>query len=190
MPLRHRHGYAADLHRGLPTSATTPAKEFPARHHGQVRTAIQPTSTGFELAALLRGFTPLVPHVHLLVSLAEPAPSGSTDTSRRCRSCLPPSPASPGSGCSLLHHPAATRRRWRSFTPTRFMAPRGARWRRARISTSLSRSLIGSSRSSANAFVTPRYASRSSTAGHPRGALVGLADRCGGAQHKICASRL
>jgi hypothetical protein len=137
MPLRHRHGYAADLHRGLPTSATTPAKEFPARHHGQVRTAIQPTSTGFELAALLRGFTPLVPHVHLLVSLAEPAPSGSTDTSRRCRSCLPPSPASPGSGCSLLHRPAATGRRWRSFTPTRFMAPRGARWRSTRISRSL-----------------------------------------------------
>ena len=55
MPLRHRHGYAADLHRGLPTSDTTPAKEFPARHHGQVRTAIQPRSTGFELAAALEG---------------------------------------------------------------------------------------------------------------------------------------
>jgi hypothetical protein len=92
----------------------------PARHDGQVRAAIQPRSTGFELAALLRGFTPLVPHVRLLVSLAEPAPSGSTDTSRRCRSCLPPSPASPGSGCSQLHRPAATGRRWRSFTPTRF----------------------------------------------------------------------
>ena len=72
MPLRPRHGYAADLHRGLPTSAIKPAKEFPARHHGQVRTANQPISTGFELAVLLRGFTPLVPHVHLLVSLAEP----------------------------------------------------------------------------------------------------------------------
>jgi hypothetical protein len=96
MPLRPRHGYAADLHRGLPASAIKPAKEFPARHDGQVRAAIQPRSTGFELASLLRGFTPLVPHVHLLVSLAEPAPSGSTGTSRRCRSCLPPSPTSPG----------------------------------------------------------------------------------------------
>ena len=127
MPLRHRHGYAAGLHRGLPTSVTKPAKEFPARHNGQVRTAIQPISTGFELAALLRGFTPLVPHVHLLVSLAEPAPSGSTGASRRCRGRLPPSPASPGSGCPQLHRPAATGRRWRSLTPTRFLAPRGAR---------------------------------------------------------------
>jgi hypothetical protein len=172
MPLRHRHGYAADLHRGLPTSAIKPAKEFPARHDGQVRAAIQPTSTGFELAALLRGFTPLVPHVHLLVSLAEPAPSGSTDTSRRCRSCLPPSPASPGSGCSQPHRPAATGRRWRSLTPTRFMAPRGARWRRARISASLAGSLIGSSRSIASAFVTPRYASRDSTTSHHHAATV------------------
>lgn len=138
MPLRHRHGYAADLHRGLPTSDTKPAKEFPTRQDGQVRTAIQPTSTGFELAALLRGFTPLIPHVHLLVSLAEPVPSGSPDPSRRCRGCLPPSPASPGSGCPQLHRPAATGRRWRSFTPTRFVAPRGARCRNARISTSLS----------------------------------------------------
>jgi hypothetical protein len=124
------HGYAAGLHRGLPTSVTKPAKEFSARHDGQVRAAIQPISTGFELAALLRGFTPLVPHVHLLVSLAEPAPSGSTGASRRCRGCLPPSPASPGSGCPQLHRPAATGRRWRSLTPTRFMAPRGARWRK------------------------------------------------------------
>jgi hypothetical protein len=168
MPLRPRHGYAADLHRGLPASDTTPAKEFPTRTHGQVRAAIQPRSTGFELASLLRGFTPLVPHVHLLVSLAEPAPSGSTDTSRRCRSCSPPSPASPGSGCSLLHRPAATGRRWRSFTPTRFMAPRGARCRNDRISMSLSRSPPGSSRSNVNAFVMPRYASRSSMRRHHR----------------------
>jgi hypothetical protein len=55
MPLRHRHGYAAGLHRGLPTSAINPAKEFPTRRNGQVRTAIQPTSTGFELAVALEG---------------------------------------------------------------------------------------------------------------------------------------
>ena len=166
------HGYAAGLHRGLPTSVTKPAKEFSARHDGQVRAAIRPISTGFELAALLRGFTPLVPHVHLLVSLAEPAPSGSTGASRRCRGCLPPSPASPGSGCPQLHRPAATGRRWRSLTPTRFMAPRGARWRSTRISVSLSRSLIGMSRRSARAFVTPRYVSRSNTTSHHSAAIV------------------
>ena len=50
MPLRHRHGYAADLHRDLPTSDIEPVQEFPARHEEQVRAAIQPASTGFELA--------------------------------------------------------------------------------------------------------------------------------------------
>jgi hypothetical protein len=85
-----------------------------------------PDPPGSSWRPLLRGFTPLVSRVHLLVPLAEPAPSGSTDTSRRCRSCLPPSPASPGSGCSQLHRPAATGRRWRSFTPH---SVRGASWR-------------------------------------------------------------
>ena len=132
MPLRHRHGYAADLHRGLPTGDIKPAQEFPARHEGQVRAATQPLSTGFELGHLLRGVMALVPRVHLLVLLAEPAPSGSADASRRCRGCFPPFPASPGSGCPLLHRPAATGQRWRSFTSTRFVAPRGARSRRCR----------------------------------------------------------
>jgi hypothetical protein len=50
---------------------------------------------------------------------------------------------------------------------------------------SLSWSLLGSSRSNANAFVTPRYASRSSTANHHRGAVVGLPKRCEVSQIKI-----
>src|SRR5215207_11418529 len=37
--------------------------------------------------------------VHLSISPTEPAPSGSTGTSRPCRRCFPPSPASPRSGC-------------------------------------------------------------------------------------------
>jgi hypothetical protein len=45
---------------------------------------------------------PQVPHVHLLASLAGPAPSGSAGASRRCRGCFPPSPASPGSDCPQL----------------------------------------------------------------------------------------
>jgi hypothetical protein len=56
MPLRHRHGYAAVLHRGLPTSVTNQSRSSPTRHPAsRVRTAIQPPSTGFELAVLLRG---------------------------------------------------------------------------------------------------------------------------------------
>src|SRR5665647_640078 len=72
-----------------------------------------------ELAGDLRSVRTLVPLVHLPVLLAGPGPSGSTDPSRRCRGCLPPSPASPGSGCPQLRHAAATARRRRSFTSTR-----------------------------------------------------------------------
>jgi hypothetical protein len=88
LPLRHRHGYAAVLHRGLPTGKINPIQEFPPEW--AVRTAIQPRSTGFELAEVLRGFTPLVPRVHLPVSLAGPTPSGSAGASRRCRGCFHP----------------------------------------------------------------------------------------------------
>jgi hypothetical protein len=96
---------------------------------GRVRAAIQPLSTGFELADYrLRGVMPLVPRVHLPVLLAGPAPSGRPGASRRCRGCLPPSPASPGSGCPQLPHAAATTSGRRSLTSTRF---RSASWRSA-----------------------------------------------------------
>jgi hypothetical protein len=49
-----------------------------------------------------------VPYVYLSATLAGPAPSGSTDTSRLCQGRLPPSPAPPGSGCPQLRSPAAT----------------------------------------------------------------------------------
>ena len=54
-------------------------------------------------------------------------------------------------------------------------------WRNARISAQLSRSFRGSSRSSANAFVTRRYASRRSTTPHHR-AVIGANGNggCGG----------
>lgn len=56
MPLRYRHGYAADLHRGLGRQRPKPAPEFPPRNEGTVRIADQPISTGLELAGDLRGF--------------------------------------------------------------------------------------------------------------------------------------
>jgi hypothetical protein len=55
MPLRHRHGYAADLHRDLPTGDINQPRSSPPVMKGRVRTAIQPTSTGFELAVALEG---------------------------------------------------------------------------------------------------------------------------------------
>jgi hypothetical protein len=73
----------------------------------------------------------LVPLVHLLVSLAGPAPSGSADASRRCQDRFPPSPASPGIGLSsaspgCCDSPAAGALHPYPVT----VAPRGARTRR------------------------------------------------------------
>jgi hypothetical protein len=79
-------------------------------HRRKSRAAIRPTSTRLEPATRY-GASPLVPHVHLLVSLAGPGPSGSTDPSRRCQGCLPPSRASPRSDYPQLHRPAATDQR-------------------------------------------------------------------------------
>jgi hypothetical protein len=46
MPLRLRHGYAADLHRDLPTGDINQSKSSPLT---RVRTATQPISIRFEL---------------------------------------------------------------------------------------------------------------------------------------------
>jgi hypothetical protein len=109
------------------------------RLEGRVRAALQPLSTRFELADhRLRGVMPLVPRVHLPVLLAEPAPSGSPSASRRCRGCLPPSPASPGSGCPSFLMPLRRHQGKGLSPPLGSMAPRGAphqrptrRWRPA-----------------------------------------------------------
>jgi hypothetical protein len=55
MPLRHRHGYAADLHRDLPASDINQPRSSSSVMKGRVRAAIQPASTGFELAVALEG---------------------------------------------------------------------------------------------------------------------------------------
>ena len=91
MPLQHRHGYAADLHRGLPAGDIEPTQEFPAPTSRGVRAALQPRSVRFELVDRLEGRSPLVPHVRLSVSLAGPGPSGGAGPSRRCQGCSPPS---------------------------------------------------------------------------------------------------
>jgi len=109
-----------------PARDLQPAREFPARHEGRVRAAIQPISAALELAGDLRGVIALVPLVHLPVSLAGPAPSGSASASRRCRGCLPPSPAFPGSGCPQLRYAAATAQRRSPLTSARL---HGASWR-------------------------------------------------------------
>lgn len=104
MPLQHRHGYAAGLHHGLPAGdITQPRSSPPTGYTGRrVRTADHPRSVRFEVAGLLRGVQPVVPHVHLPVSLAGPEPSDGAGPSRRCQGCFPPSPPSRGSGCPQL----------------------------------------------------------------------------------------
>ena len=93
MPLQHRHGYAAGPHRGLPSRRHKPTEESPHTTIAvSVCAATRPQSARFEPLGLLRSFRTLVPHVRLSVSLAGPGPSGSTDPSRRCQGCFPPSP--------------------------------------------------------------------------------------------------
>jgi len=81
MPLRHRPGYAVDLHQSLPAKRDNRPRSSPTGHIARrVHTATQPISARFELVEALKGFTSLVPHLHLSRSLTRPAPSGSTGT--------------------------------------------------------------------------------------------------------------
>ena len=72
MPLRHRHGYAAGIHRSLRTGDMKPVQEFPEHTGSGARRCpahIRQVGAG---GIRLRGFQTLVPRVHLLVLLAGP----------------------------------------------------------------------------------------------------------------------
>ena len=84
-----------------------PARSSPPVMKRRVRTAIQPESTGLELARGSRGVTTPVPCVYLPVSLTAPGPSGSTGTDATLSRLLPSSPATPG-----LRLPPASPRRY------------------------------------------------------------------------------
>ena len=120
MPLPSRHDYAADFHHGLPAGDTNRPKEFPVNLDGCARQP-SPHPPGWSWWILLRGFQTLVSHVHLLVSLAGPRPSGSADRSRRRRGCLPPSPVSPRSDCPQLAPTCCDRRAARVSHPRTVM---------------------------------------------------------------------
>ena len=130
MPLRPRHIYAADLRCGLPTDDMQPAQEFPT-HTGGYAPPPSPDPPGSSWWDHLSGLMALVPHVHLLVSLAGPTPSDGAGASRRCRGCLPPSLASPRSGCPQLQRAAATAHRRSPFTSPR---SESASWRSMSVS--------------------------------------------------------
>src|ERR1039457_879059 len=87
-----------------------PCPEFPARHEERVRAAIQPESTGLELAGGSRGVTTPVPCVYLPVSLTAPGPSGSTGPARLCRGCSRPHPRPPAQTSSSSPPPLRRQR--------------------------------------------------------------------------------
>src|SRR5690349_20607958 len=81
-----------------PHRHNSPASELTAQPPGGHALRTGPDLPGWSRHWAYGTFV-LVPLVHLLVSLAGPAPSGSAGASRRCQGCFPPSPAPPGSDC-------------------------------------------------------------------------------------------
>ncbi|EDX21281.1 hypothetical protein SSAG_01072 [Streptomyces sp. Mg1] len=124
---QHRHAYAAGFQRGLPTGTGNPASELTRPMKATVHALhTGPYPPGLSRLDAYGASTTGSLSLHLLTLLDGPAPSGSPGTSRRCRGCLPPSPAFPGSDCPQLHQTAATAQRRRSSTSTRL---RSASWR-------------------------------------------------------------
>jgi hypothetical protein len=124
MLLRPRHGYAADFHRGLPSSDIY--RQGVLRHCADARRFPAQIRQVWSWWDVLRGFQALVPHVHLSVLLAGLVQSGGTIPSRLCRGCCPPSLPFRRSGCPQLLQPAATGSRRCPFITARFVS---ASWR-------------------------------------------------------------
>jgi hypothetical protein len=95
-PLRHRRGYPAARHRGLPSVPPTCRGVPRLRDEGdRVRVASGPDPPGSSRCVFERRRTS-VSRVCLSVTLATPAPSGSTGTPWLRQGRLPPTPAPPG----------------------------------------------------------------------------------------------
>ena len=90
MSQRPRHRYAADLPRGLPGRHLRTLPGVPAATVNSGTRRARPISTRFEPVSELKDVTTPVPRVLLSATLAGPAPSGSTDTSRLCQGCSRP----------------------------------------------------------------------------------------------------
>jgi hypothetical protein len=90
-----------------PTSASLPGSSPPSHNRVGAHRA-RPLSARFEPVYLSRDVITLVPRVLLFITLAEPAPSGSADTSRRCRGCSHPPRHLPDQAAPSFTVPAAT----------------------------------------------------------------------------------
>jgi hypothetical protein len=82
-----RQGYAPDLPPGLPERHLQTPPEVPAATAHNGTHCARPVSTRFEPVSKLKDVTTPVPRVLLSVTLAGPAPSGSTGTSRLRQGC-------------------------------------------------------------------------------------------------------
>ena len=115
---RPRHGYAAGLHRGLLPGRRNRPRSCPPQSEVGARRP-QPISTRFELVGHLRRLH----HRFLAYTFSScspgPPPSGSAGHVPALSGLLPPSPASPGSGCPQLQPAAATASGGGPFTSTR-----------------------------------------------------------------------
>ena len=93
---RPRHRYAADLPHGLPGLVKEPSREVPAEGLSGGTHRARPLSARFEPVHVIKDVKAPVPRVLLSATLAGPAPSGSTGTSRLCQGCSRPPRHHPG----------------------------------------------------------------------------------------------
>jgi len=90
-PLQPRHGYAADLPRGLPPRRTWPSWRSPPRTLGQRALCPGPSARFRRPVESLEGVSPLVSALVRLPALrAGHRPSGRPGPSRRCQGCSHP----------------------------------------------------------------------------------------------------
>jgi hypothetical protein len=87
---RPRHRYAADFPCDLTRRFSVHRLEVLAANEDSETRRARPRSARFESVSRLKDVTTPVPRVLLSVTLAEPAPSGSTGTSRLCQGCSHP----------------------------------------------------------------------------------------------------
>ncbi len=132
MPLRHRHGYHAALHRGLPAGTTSPAQEFSLRDEGARRTAPGPDPPGSSRSVIKGRMTPvplvllsvMLPDPHHLAVLARPGPVGAACHPPRhlpvqaAPSFLTPAASGARAKVSHLHSNHSASRRTVVFTDT------------------------------------------------------------------------
>ncbi len=146
MPLQHRHAYAADIRRGLPTSDINRSKS--SHHHLDDGARCCPAQICQVRAggSLLRGVHTLV-HCRYTVLSRSPNPHDLTVLVRPgfVRAACHPPRRSPDQAALSFATLAATSARWCPFITTRFTAPRGARCPNSKLGSRRSRSALVSS---------------------------------------------